>query len=88
MRQRVSRLLVVASDGSPRFFRQVEQLRTEHAPRLEVLLLECDAPTLGAQLFGRGREARAVLIDHKDAVARFLAVLERQLEPGPGAEPT
>ena len=73
---RISRLLVVSRDGSPRFFREVEKLQKRFANRLEVLVLDCDQEALGEAGFGPGKQARAVLIDHKTAVVRFLALLD------------
>lgn len=73
---RVSRLLVVSSDGSTRFFRQVEKIQSRFASRLAVLVLECDEEALGAAAFGPGKKARALLIDHKEAVIRFLSLLD------------
>jgi len=80
---RISRLLVVSGDGSERFYRQVESLRARFANRLEVLLLDCDDEALGAAAFGPGRRARALLIHHKEAVVRFLSILD--VEPGDSA---
>jgi len=83
---RISRLLVVSRDGSPRFYRQVEKLQARHASRLEVLMFDCDEFELGEAAFGRGRRARAVLLDHKQAVIGLLSVLDDTLEdPDPGA---
>ncbi len=73
---RISRLLIVSVDGSERFYREVEKLRERYASRLEVLLLDCDEETLGAFAYGSGRRARALLIHHKDAVVRFLSMLD------------
>ncbi len=84
-RARISRLLVVSGDGSERFYRQVERLRERFVNRLEILLLDCDDEALGAAAFGRGRRARALLIHHKDAVVRFLSILDaarRESETG------
>ena len=75
-RRRVSRLLVVSADGSARFYRGVERLLDRFHVRLEVVLLECDEVELGSAAFGDGRHARALMIDHKEAVARFLTLLD------------
>lgn len=72
---RISRLLVLAADGAPRFYRQVERLRSRHETRLEALVVETDEVGLGAATYGGDRRARAILLDHKDAVARFLEIL-------------
>ncbi len=77
--RRISRLLVVSADGSPRFFRQVEKVESRFARRLAVLVLECDEDELGIAAFGPGKKARALLVDHKDAVIRFLGLLDLTL---------
>ncbi len=73
--RRISRLLIVAEDGSPRFFRSVDRLRRRHTQRLELLCVEADAEALGRAVFGAGRSARALLLDHKGAVTRLLEAL-------------
>lgn len=75
-RTRISRLLIVSGDGSERFYRQVEKLRVRFSNRLEVLLIDCDDAALGAAAFGPGRRARALLLHHKEAVVRFLSILD------------
>jgi len=57
----------------------VEKLCRRHAARLEAIVLECDEVELGEAIFGPGRAARAVLLDHKEAVVDFLATLEAEL---------
>jgi hypothetical protein len=84
--RRISRLLVVSADGSPRFYRGVERLCERHGTRLEAVLLECDASQLGESVFGAGRRAQAVLLTHKEAVARFLAALDEACREG-GEDP-
>jgi hypothetical protein len=74
-RPRISRLLVVSGDGSPRFYHQVEKLQARFAQRLQVLLIECDEQALGFAIFGGSQRARAVLLDHKEAVLQFLDCL-------------
>lgn len=81
-RVRISRLLIVSGDGSERFYRQVEKLRERFSNRLEVLLLDCDEAALGAAAFGPGRRARALLIHHKEAVVRFLSILDTGPDEG------
>jgi hypothetical protein len=83
--RRISRLLVVSEDGAARFYRQIEKLCSLHGARLEALVLECDEVELGRAIFGPGQLARAVLLDHKDAVVRFLEILEASL-PDPQAD--
>ena len=69
---RVSRLLLVSDDGAERFYRQVERLAAEHAPRLLVLVLAGDALGLGRAAADRETPVKAVLVRHKDAVAALL----------------
>jgi hypothetical protein len=72
---RVSRLLILASDGADRFYRQVEALLRRHGPRVLAVRVEIDADGLGALLFGPGRRARLSMLEHKDAVADVLLAL-------------
>ena len=73
--RRISRLLVVTTDGSERFYREVERLRSRFGARLEVIAVDADEQTLGTALFGRGTRARAVLVSHKAPVAGILRCL-------------
>ena len=75
---RVSRMLVLADDGSQRFYRNVESLLRRHAPRVMALRVAVDERELGESLFGSGQVARLVLLDHKDAVASVLKALALQ----------
>lgn len=72
---RVSRLLVLSADGAERFYRSVESLLRMHGPRLLALRLDVDAATLGELVFGHGRSARLVMLEHKDAVSEVLLAL-------------
>lgn len=81
-KRRLSRLLVLSADGAPRFYRQVEKLIGQHAERLGAVVVKVDETELGAVCFGTGRRARAVLIDHKEAVTTILLAL-----PGGGGVP-
>jgi hypothetical protein len=80
---RISRLVLVSDDGSERFYRGVDSLLRRHGPRLFVLRLAVDADTLGSLVFGPGRSARLVLLEHKDAVAGLLFALAAQWESDP-----
>lgn len=72
---RVSRLVVLANDGSERFYRSVESLLQRHAPRVLALRLSVDEDALGRLLFGPNQVARLLLIEHKDAVSAVLLAL-------------
>ena len=76
--QRVSRLLVLADDGSERFHRRVESLLRRHAPRVLALRVSADQDALGRLLFGRDQVARLLLVEHKDAVSAVLVALAAQ----------
>lgn len=69
---RVSRLLLLANDGSDGFYRQVENLLTRHGPRVLAIRLDVDAAGLGAPLFGPERTTRLLMIQHKEAVVEVL----------------
>jgi hypothetical protein len=77
---RVSRLLVMADDGAERFYRQVETLLLRHGPRLLALRLDVNAEAFGALIFGPGRRARLLMLDHKEAVSDFLLALTEPSE--------
>lgn len=72
---RVSRLLVLADDGSERFYREVEYLLRRHAPRVLALRLAVNELSLGQLIFGPGQVARLLLVEHKDAVSAVLLAL-------------
>lgn len=82
--RRISRLLIVSADGSSRFYDQVGRLLERYRARLEVVLLECDESQLGGAAFGPGRRARALLLEHKQAVTDFLVRLPVGLPEGGG----
>ena len=69
---RVSRLLLLAGDGSDGFYRQVENLLRRHTPRVLAIRLDVDAAGLGAPLFGAGHTTRLLMIQHKEAVVALL----------------
>lgn len=76
--ERVSRLLVLADDGSERFYRGVDSLLRRHAPRVLALRLPADERALGQLLFGRDQIAKLLLVEHKDAVSAVLLALAAQ----------
>ncbi|MFO0687350.1 MAG: hypothetical protein U0900_01430 [Myxococcota bacterium] len=72
---RISRLLLVSEDGSDRFFRKISSLLRQYSKMLEVYVCACDEQALGGAVFGEGRRARAVLVDHKEAVVQVLRAI-------------
>ena len=80
---RVSRLLVLANDGSDRFYRQIEALLRRHGQRVLAVRLDIDETGLGELLFGPGRVARLLMLEHKQAVGSVLLAMAGQWEyPG------
>lgn len=72
---RVSRLLLCTDDGAERFYRGVERVLRDHAPRVLGAVLGVDGATLGRLLFGADATAKLVLVEHKDAVSDVLLAL-------------
>jgi hypothetical protein len=68
----IVRLMLVSNDGSPRFYRTAERLIKEHEPWLALAVLNVDARELGRQFFGPEASVKALLLDHKEWVCRFL----------------
>lgn len=73
--ERVSRLLVLSDDGAERFYRKVESLLRLYGPRVLAVRLEVGAATLGELIFGQGRLARLLMLEHKEAVSAVLLAL-------------
>ena len=72
---RVSRLLLLASDGAERFYRHAERLTRRHATRLLTCRLGVPAAALGRAVLGRPAPVKAVLLRRKDAVTRALRAI-------------
>ena len=80
---RISRLLLMADDGSERFYRNCERLLMEHSDRLIGLRIEAGAqsagdaagPRLIDKLYGSDATAKALLLSHRDAVSQALWAL-------------
>ena len=73
--KRISRLMLMADDGSNHFYRNAERLLEKHAPRVLGCVVEADSFSLGSLLFGQETVAKLVLVCHKDDVARLLLAL-------------
>ncbi len=70
--ERVSRLVLMSNDGADNFYRKAESLLVRHSPRVIGAVIEADSYLLGSLLFGEGKIAKFILIDHKDAVSGIL----------------
>lgn len=66
------RLLLLSNDGSQRFYRLAERLAKRHNPWLGIVVLNLPSQELGLQFFGPNAAVKALLLDHKDWVCRFL----------------
>ncbi|MFT4571265.1 MAG: hypothetical protein ACI8TX_001718 [Hyphomicrobiaceae bacterium] len=77
---RVSRLLVLANDGSERFYHDVEALLRRHWPRVLALRLAMDEKDLGEMLYGPDQRARLILVEHKSSVSAVLLALAARWE--------
>lgn len=71
---RVSRLVLLSNDGTERFYRQVERLLTTEGPRLLAIRVDADASQLAGVVPESGI-TRALMLEHKDCVARVLSTL-------------
>ena len=70
--ERISRLVLMSNDGVDNFYNKAEKLIIQHSPRVLGCVVESDSYTLGSLLFGEGKIAKLILIDHKDAVSGIL----------------
>jgi len=69
---RISRLVLMSNDGMDNFYNKAEKLIIKHFPRVLGCIIESDSYELGSLLFGEGKIAKLILIDHKDAVSGVL----------------
>ncbi|HWO13382.1 MAG TPA: hypothetical protein VNN80_27970 [Polyangiaceae bacterium] len=78
---RVSRLLLVSNDGSPRFYREVERLVAASSPRLLPIRVDADSNQFVSSVPEPSGVVRALLIEHKELVAAVLLALYRKSDP-------
>lgn len=76
----LTRLLLLTPDGTKRFYRSVQTLLDEHGPGTDALILNCSSEQLSAEFFGSKNGVKALLLAHKDWVARFFQALLEQFE--------
>jgi hypothetical protein len=72
---RLSRLLIMSSDGSERFYRHCEMLLATHADRMIGIQLNTQSQLIGQKFFGKEAQVKALLVSHKDFVVRVLESL-------------
>lgn len=72
---RISRLLLMSSDGSERFYRHCESLLAGHGDRITGIRLNVPSQVLGQKFFGKDAQVKVLLVSHKDFVVRALESL-------------
>lgn len=72
---RISRLLIVANDGSERFYRACESTLIKNGDRLRLLRVDVPSERMVEKLFGRDRAVKALLVSDRDAVTQVLLSL-------------
>jgi len=72
---RVSRLLIVTNDGSPRFYRQLEFLHKSQGGRVLICRLDVDSSMMGDILELKDKKVKAVLLNRKESVVNVLKSL-------------
>jgi hypothetical protein len=81
--ERVSRLLMVTNDGSPRFYRELEFLHKKQGRRVLICRLDADSAILGDILALKQTLVKAVLLNRKTSVVNVLrSLLGKQNEEG------
>ena len=73
--QRVSRLLLVTNDGSPRFYRQLQFLHKNQGERVLICRLDVDSSLMGKILQLNDKQVKAVLLTRKKSVVNVLKSL-------------
>ncbi|NOR24161.1 MAG: hypothetical protein GQ542_07165 [Desulforhopalus sp.] len=72
---RISRLVIVSNDGSPRFYRQLEFLHAKQGERVLICRLDIDSSLLGDVLQLKGKKVKAILLNRKKSVVNVLKSL-------------
>jgi hypothetical protein len=73
--QRLSRLVILAADGTPRFYRDADRLLERHKSRVWGVKVDATGEELGRGATPKGGSAKALMIDDKDALVLALARL-------------
>ena len=73
--ERVSRLLIVTNDGSPRFYRELEFLRKKQGGRVMICRLDTGSVSMGDILGLKETSVKAVLLNRKTSVVNVLRSL-------------
>lgn len=73
--ERVSRLLIVTNDGSPRFYRELEFLHKKHGGRVMICRLDVNSLIMGSILGLNETPVKAILLNRKTSVVNVLKSL-------------
>jgi hypothetical protein len=73
--ERVSRLLMVTNDGSPRFYRELEFLHKKQGGRLLICRLDVNSAIMGGILGLKETPVKAALLNRKTSVVNVLKSL-------------
>ncbi len=73
--ERVSRLLIVTNDGSPRFYRELEFLHKKHGGRVMICRLDVASEIMGGILGLEETPVKAALLNRKTSVVNVLKSL-------------
>ena len=76
---RVSRLLLVSSDGAERFYRHIEHLIQQHSPRLLCCMTDMDGSALGSAVTGKEKQIKVIMAERKKTVSAILRTLLESL---------
>ncbi|MDA3925997.1 MAG: hypothetical protein PF904_14970 [Kiritimatiellae bacterium] len=72
---RISRLLIVSNDGSPRFYRELKFLQHKEGGRVLICRLDVDSLLMGEILGLKERSIKAILVTRKNSVVNVLKSL-------------
>ena len=72
---RVSRLLIVTNDGSPRFYRELKFLQKKQGSRVMICRLDVGSVLMGNILGFEGKQVKALLLNRKTSVINVLKSL-------------
>ena len=72
---RVSRLLIVTNDGTPRFYRELEFLHKKQGGRVMICRLDIKSASMGDILGFKNKQVKAVLLNRKTSVVNVLKSL-------------
>jgi len=73
--ERITRLLIVTNDGSPRFYRELGFLEKRHGSRVLICRMNVGSALMGEILGLKGSGVKAILLNRKRSVVQSLKSL-------------